>query len=157
MWTDYITERDRMREGLAVLGVSRVDSKEAQEAGITAKWEDFQSGLARQYGDTWDAFGPKSQNFQNDQAKNLTVMNRLLRDPKFMDSELGQSPVWGAIREYMEQRTLAQDAYRKGGADKATIKDMWAEWSAAHRWSSLKFADVWDQYLADDDLSVELG
>lgn len=156
MWSEYYAERDKRDEGLAALGVKSITAKAAKDAGIDKMWADFQTSMAKKYDWVWDRYGPHPGNIQSQMPKNLTAIKRLLRDEQFVQSDLGQSPVWQSIKVYMDERKEALDAIAQG-ADKEFVTNMFLEFSQAHKWSSLKFADFWDQYLADDDLTVKVA
>jgi hypothetical protein len=156
MWSEYMAERDMRDQGLAILGVKSIDSKAAEDSGIAARWDAANERMHAKYQWVWESYGPKSRNFSEDMGRNLSVVSRLLKDDTFMQSDLGRSPVWQGIKAYMEERQLAQDAIRDGSDPKA-VKEKFLGFSQAWRWSSLKFADFWDQYLADDDLSMGIN
>lgn len=153
MWQEYTAEKTMRDAAMEKLGLSTWDSKAAQEAGITQGWNDFQSRMFSKYKEDYTIWGPQA--YVKSLPQTLGGLTKMVRDEKFMSSPLGQSAVWGSIKEYMDQREKAYEAIRNG-ADKDTVKTMWAQFTAAHKYSSLKFSDFFDTYLENDDLTVRV-
>ena len=91
--------------------------------------------------------------YQSKQALYLEGVNTVLNDPTFMASDAGQTALWATARTYMETRQKAADAIL-AGQDSKLVNDQFAAWAQNLRFSSLEFADFFDNYLANDKLSV---
>jgi hypothetical protein len=156
MYREYYTQRDNRDAALAGIGLKpqSLRSKSAVESGITKKWDDYVNGLADKYGEMWTAFRPGMQSPVF--GKNLAAMVHLTNDPEFMSTGLGKSPVWQTVKDYLEKRSMALEAIASG-SDKDNVLKKWGEYVSSIQYSSMKFSDLYDQYLSDDDLSVEVG
>lgn len=153
MRREYYAEKDKRDAALAKLGVTSMSSKAAIDSGIAAGWTAYQQEMADKYGEIWTAYGPDSWNSER-QGKVLAGINKVLNTPEFM-KEHGQSGVWRDIKVYMDERRAAKAAILNGAPSDA-VKELWDEWKATYRFTSLKFADFYDQFLEFDDLTVEV-
>ena len=153
MWASYTiakTERDRR---LAQVGAKSVTSNAAKYSGVAADWDAYKDAMAKKYGYIWTSFGPQS--FTAQLPKTLDAVSMLLNDESFMKSDLGKSQAWQGLRTYMTARRSATDAI-VNGTPSAYVKQQWDDWRETFRESSVKFADFYDQYLENDDLSKDV-
>lgn len=154
MWDDYIREKTMRDNALARLGTATYDSAKARDAGITARWDSFIDGMFDKYGEDFAIHGPQSYTKQLPQT--LGGIQKLLNDEQFMSSDLGESATWQAIDAYMDERNRARAAIDKG-ADKGAVLEVFNEFAAAHKYSTLQFADFFDTFLENDDLTARVG
>lgn len=154
MWKDYITEKNMRDTALASLGGIAWDSKKSEEIGIKGEWEKFIDGMYDKYGNDFVQYGPNAYGPKLPQT--LAMVDTLLKDDKFMQSDLGESATWQAIKAYMDERGRARAAIM-AGADKDAVKALWSEFTATHRYSSLQFSDFYDTFLEDDDLTERMA
>lgn len=154
MWTKYTGAKTLRDEALAFYGISDWESKASKEAGIYDKWKSFEQRMYADYGPMWTNYGPDG--YKRQLNNTLAAAQMLTEDKTFMQSDLGKSAVWGSIAEYLQTRAWAWEAIN-AGADKAVIKAKFKDWAEAHKYSSVQFADFYDVYLADDDLTVKMG
>jgi hypothetical protein len=151
-WREYSNAKADRDAVLKQRGGLSMDA--AINADVKAQWTDFTDNWMRnKYGPDWTvAFS----DYQAKQGQYLEGVVAVLNDSKFSSSTDGQSPLWSNVRQYMDIRQQAVDAVRKG-ADPQEVNKQFEEWSNQFRFTSLQFSDFWDNYLANDKLSIGVG
>jgi len=149
-WREYRKEKEARDDALAMMGVS-IQANAA--AAVKEKWDNFVNvQMPQKYGETWNA---QYRMYLDMTPSYLIGIDKALNDENFMDTQ-GQSPLWGHISNYMRERQLAQRAIADG-ADSAAVREQFAAWAADYRLVSLEFADFYDNFLEQDNLTVPLG
>lgn len=153
MWKEYQDEKVKRDTALAALGGIAWDSKASEAAGIKPLWEEFIDGMYAKYGNDFVQYGPNA--YAPKLPQTLALIDESLNDETFMQSDLGQSPTWKAIREYMDERRRARNAIMQG-ADKDEVRAIFAQFTATHRFKTVQFSDFFDTYLENDDLTERM-
>lgn len=148
-WRDYFAAKAERDTALQQRGGMSIDAK--VNADLKAQWTDFTDvWMVNKYGAQWSiAYNDYGAN----QAKYLEGINTVLDNATFMSSDTGQSLLWSTIGQYMDVRREALAAI-DSGADSTAVSDQFAAWADNLRFTSLDFADFFDQYLANDKLSI---
>ena len=149
-WREYRKEKEMRDDALAMMGVS-LQANAAR--GIKEKWDNFVNVEMREkYGPMWLS---EYKVYTDLTPTYLTGIQAALQDERFMSTR-GQTPLWNDIQIYMRERELAQQAIAQG-ADSAQVKELFAAWAEEFRFNSLDFADFYDNFLEQDDLTLRLG
>jgi hypothetical protein len=151
-WREYNKVKIQRDEALEKLGVKSINSNAA--APLKAAWDFFTGDyMTEKYGDQWAADYNK---YTDMTSTYLIAINQTLENEKFM-SNYGDTPLWRDIKGYMEMRASGERAVASGEMDSATANEAFAAWASSYRYTSYEFADFWDRYLENDQLSKESG
>ena len=148
-WRVYNQAKANRDSALARRGGLSIDAK--ANADIKAQWQQFTDVyMAQKYGDAWTV---PFNDYTGHQAAYLEGINKVLNNGRFMASQYGQSPLWQNVSYYMQVRDQAKAAIL-GGASPTVVNEQFAQWANRFRFTSLEFSDFFDNYLANDKLSI---
>jgi hypothetical protein len=145
-WRDYTSAKAERDAVLQARGGMSMNAK--ANADVKAQWTDFTDNwMVSKYGSAWSiAFN----DYTSHQATYLEGVAMVLNSPTFTEAN---TPMWDQVRHYMSVRQDAIAA-KVAGADPALVNDQFEAWAGQFRMTSLDFADFFDNYLANDDLSI---
>jgi len=150
-WRDYRQSKAVLEEAMAKLGVKSLQDSKA--AGLKAAWTKYISDdMVKQFGDQWIV------NYNDYSAKSATYLvgiQTALSNKKFMD-QVGKTPLWQQIDDYMKSRQMALDLIKQNPKEAKTIRKNFLAWAADTKYSSLAFSDFYDKFLDQDSLN-EIG
>ena len=151
-WREYNKVKIQRDELMKKMGIKSLQSNAA--APVKAAWDAFTGDyMASKYGDKWTA---EFNKYTDMTTTYLVAINKALENKKFMD-QYGETPLWRDIKAYMTMRASAEAAVAAGQIESSVANDVFAAWSADYKNSSYEFADFWDRYLENDELSKESG
>lgn len=153
-WREYNKAKIQRDEMLKKMGLKSLRS--AAAAPIKAAWDAFTGeymSSESKYGDKWTT---EFNKYTDMTTTYLVAINKTLENKKFMD-QYGDTPLWRDIKTYMGMRADAERAVASGAIDSTTANEVFAAWSSDFKDTSYEFADFWDRYLENDELSKESG
>lgn len=149
MWRAYNAAKALRDDELKRRGGLSLQAK--ANADLAAQWRDFTDVyMVQKFGSAWSV---AYNDFGGKQGMYLEGVTTVLNDPAFARSEAGQSQLWQQVRAYMQVREEAIAAIRNG-ADSSVVNDQWEAIREQARFASLEFSDFFDNYLANDKLTI---
>ena len=145
-WRDYTLAKSQRDEFMAANGIKSLNSKAG--AGVKKAWDDFKNQMVQKYQNEWVE---EFNGWQNETASNLSAITKALSNDKFM-KDVGSSSRWEGIKTYMDARQQAINAIESGAYDSARVREVFADWAAEYKYSSLEFNDFYERYLDQDEL-----
>jgi hypothetical protein len=149
-WREYRQAKEARDAMLRNRGLSSIMQKDAED--IRLAWNKYtREDMVGRYGEQWAV---AYSSFEQKSPTYLVGIQKAVNNKQFMD-RVGNTPLWRNVNEYMSSRQRALSMIASGRSS-SEVRNAWEQWVSDFKYSSLEFADFYDKFLDQDQLT-EIG